>query len=288
MRYFEYVEPGTLIEACQFLDRHEEAKILAGGVSLLVLLKNRLLNTSHLVNIKTVGGLNKIEWDDQEGIRIGALNRHRDIYYSPLIQKYCPILAEAASKIATPPIRNAGTIGGNIAHAEPSADFPPSLIALKATLKLVSTGGERKIPIADFFTDYYESVLNQGEVLAEIQIPSLPPRSAGTYLKLDKTTNSIAILGVATVISLDDKGICIDAGIGLGGVASTPLKVGKVKEILLGEKIKENHIDRVAREAQAVANPMTDIYASAEYRKEMIYVLTRRALQEALKRALAV
>src|SRR4030043_377524 len=194
--------------------------------------KHPLLNTSHLVNIKAVGGLNKIEWDDQEGIRIGALNRHRDIYYSPLIQKYCPILAEAASKIATPPIRNAGTIGGNIAHAEPSADFPPSLIALKATLKLVSTGGERKIPIADFFTDYYENVLNQGEVLAEIQIPSLPPRSAGTYLKLDKTTNSIAILGVATVISLDDKGICIDAGIGLGGVASTPLKVGKVKEIL--------------------------------------------------------
>jgi carbon-monoxide dehydrogenase medium subunit len=203
-----------------------------------------------------------------------------------LIQKYCPILTEAASKIATPPIRNAGTIGGNIAHAEPSADFPPSLIALKATLKLISTKGERRIPIAEFFTDYFENVLNRGEILAEIEIPSLPQRTAGTYLKLDKTTNAIAILGVATIISLDDKGVCIDAGIGLGGVGPTPLKVGRVKEILSGEKIEEDHIDRVAREAQAVARPTTDIYASAEYRKEMVYILTRRSMKESLRKAL--
>jgi len=286
MKYFEYVEPKTLGDACQFLASHDEAKILAGGVSMVVLLKNNLIAPSHLVNLKTVPGLDRIEWDDQEGMRIGALNRHRDILFSPLVKKYFPILAEAASKIATPPIRNLGTIGGNISHAEPSADFPPALIALNATLKLVSPQGERTVPIEEFFTDYYENVLGHDEVLAEIQIPPSPGRSGGTYIKLDKITNSIAIVGIAAIISLDEQGICTNVGVGLGGVASTPLKVEKAKEILTGKKIEETHMDQVAREAQSIADPITNVYATAEYRKEMVYVLTRRALQESLKRAL--
>lgn len=287
MKSFEYVEPKTLEETCQFLNEQEEAKILAGGVSLLVLLKNRLLNPSHLVNLKTVTGLDRMEWIDQGGLRIGALNRHRDILFSPLIQKHCPLLSEAASKIATPPIRNLGTVGGNLCHGEPAADFPPPLIALNATLKLVSAEGERGVPIEEFFTGYYETILRRGEILTEIHIPPLPPRSGGTYIKLDKVTNAMAIVGVASMISLDERGRCIGAGIGLGGVASTPLKFEKGREILLGEQIKATHIDHVAREAQAMANPISNIHASSEYRKEMVYILTRRALQESLKRALA-
>mgnify|MGYP005838492217 CR=1 FL=1 len=289
MRYFEYVEPKTLDEVSQFLSAHREAKILAGGASLIVLLKNRLITPSHLVNLKTVLGLNNIEWDDREGLRIGSLNRHRDILDSALIKKHFPILSEAASKIATPPIRNMGTIGGNICHAEPSADFPPALMALDATLTLVSSKGERKVPIGLFFKDYYESVLIQDEVLVEIQIPPPPSkRLGGTYMKLDKITNSIAIVGVASVIGLDEQGVCTFAGLGLGGVASTPLKVEKVKEIFLGEKIKESHIEQAAKEAQAISNPITNVYATAEYRKEMVRVLTRRALQESLRKAQAI
>jgi carbon-monoxide dehydrogenase medium subunit len=286
MRYFEYFEPKSVGEACQFLNEHEEAKILGGGVSLVVLLKNSLIAPSHLVNIKTIPGLARIEWDDREGLTIGGLNHHRDILLSPLIQRHCPILAEAASKIATPPIRNLGTIGGNVAHAEPSADFPPALIALNASLMLTSPGRERKVPIEEFFTDYYENILGQGEILTRIDVPPLPPRSGGTYIKLDKITNSIAIVGVASVIGLDKKGICIYAGVGLGGVASTPLNVKGAKDILVGEKITETHIDKIAKEAQAMANPITNVYASAEYRKEMVYVLTRRALQGSLDKAL--
>ena len=288
MKYFEYVEPKDLNETCQFLSQNEGAKVLAGGASLVVLLKNNLISPSHLVNLKTIPGLDTIEWDDQEGLRIGPLNRHRDILSSPLIQKHYPILAEAASRIATPPIRNMGTIGGNLCHAEPSADFPPALIALGAKLKLISSKGERVVPIEKFFVDFYETILSENEILVEIQIPPLSSRSAGTYIKLDKITNSIAIVGVASLISLDEKGICTFAGLGLGGVASTPLQVDKAKEILTGKKIEETHIDQVAKEAQAISNPITNVYASTEYRKEMVYVLTKKALKESLKRALAM
>jgi len=288
MKYFEYVEPKNLIEACQFLSQNEGAKILAGGASLVVLLKNNLVRPSHLVNLKTIPGLDTIRWDDQEGLKIGPLNRHRDILFSPLVQKHCPILAEAASKIAAPPIRNMGTIGGNLCHGEPSADFPPALIAVGAKLKLLSPKGERIVPIEKFFVDFYETILSESEILVEIHIPPLPPRTAGTYIKLDKITNSIAIVGVASVISLDEKGVCTFAGMGLGGVAPTPLKVEKAEKILLSKQIEEGHIDQVAKEAQAISNPITNVYASDEYRKEMVYVLTKRVLKESLKKALSM
>jgi len=285
MRYFEYLEPKDLNEVCQFLSQNEQAKVLAGGASLVVLQRNNLIQPSHLVNLKTIPGLDQIEWDDRQGLRIGPLNRHRDILYSPVIQKHCPVLAEAASKIATPPIRSMGTIGGNVCHGEPAADFPPALIALGAKLKLVSADGERIVPIEAFFVDYYETVLAPNEVLTEIAIPPLPPRSSGIYLKLDKITNSVAIAGAAAVVSLDEAGTCTYAGVGLGGVASTPLKIEKTKEILMGKKVKETDLEQVAKEAQTICNPMTNIYASADYRREMAYVLTKRALQEALKKA---
>lgn len=285
MKYFHYVEPKSLDEACRLLKDHENAKLLAGGVSLTVLLKNNLLSPSHLVNLKTVSGLDQIEWNDREGLKIGALNRHRDILHSPIVREHFPILAEAASKIATPPIRNLGTIGGNIAHAEPSADFPPSLIVLNASLRLKSVDGERKISIEDFFTDYYENVLTAGEILVGIDVPPLPAQSGGSYVKLDKVANALAIVGVAAVLSLDERGTCTYAGIGLGGVAPTPLKVKKAEQILVGRKISNSYIDQVAREAQATSHPTDDVNGSAEYRKEMVHVLTRRALREALGRA---
>ncbi len=283
MDYFEYVEPKTVNEACEFLKQHGEAKILAGGASLVVLQKNNFIRPSHLVNLKTIPGLDNIE-QDEEGLRIGALNRHRDILSSPVVRKFCPVLVEAASKIATPPIRNMGTIGGNVCHGDPAADFPPSLIALGAKVRLVSDEGERIVPIETFFVDYYETVLSQAEILTEICIPPLSPRSSGSYITLDQVTNSIAIVAVAAVLSLDDDGACTYAGVGLGGVASTPLRVEKAKEILVGKRIGEAEIDRVAKEAREICNPTGSVYASAEYRKEMVYVLTRRALRDALKK----
>lgn len=288
MKYFEYIEPKDLKEACQFLNEYPEAKILAGGASLIVLLKNNLIRPSHLVNIKTIPGLNNIEWNNREGLKIGALNRHRDILFSPLINKYCPILSQAASKISSPPIRNMGTIGGNLCHGEPSADFPPALMALGAKLKLISTKGERIVPIDEFFVDFYETILFRDEILIELIIPNLPPRTAGTYIKLDKTHNSIAIVGVAALIGIDEKEICTYIGVALGGVAPTPIKIKRAEEILLGKKVEDSLLEQIAREVQEIVNPITNIYASDSYRKEMSYILTKRALKESFNNALKI
>jgi carbon-monoxide dehydrogenase medium subunit len=279
----EYFEAKTVDEASRFLREHPEARVLAGGASLVVLLKNGLIRPSHLVNLKTIPGLNAIE--QAEGcLRIGALNRHGDILSSPAIRKICPLLPEAASKIASPPIRNMGTIGGNLCHADPAADFPPSLIALGAKAKLVSDEGERTVPVEKLFVGYYETVLSPTEILAEISIPSLNRRSSGSYVTLDQVTNGVSIVGVAAVVGLADDGSCAFAGIGLGGVAPTPLKVERAKEILVGRKIRDADIECAAEEARTICNPTGNSFASAEYRREMVRVLTKRALRDALKR----
>lgn len=284
MQNFEYIEPKTVQEACALLAKYDNAKVLAGGASLMVLLKNKLLFPDQLINLKTVVGLNRIEKDPQGGLSVGALCRQREIELSPIVKERCEVLAEAASKIASPPIRNMGTIGGNICHSEPSADLPPALIALNAKLKVAGSKGSRTIPVHEFFTDYYENILEPDEILTEIQIPPLPSAAGEAYLKLSKTTNSAAIVGLAAVISLDGKGICTYAGVGVGGAASTPLLIAEAGG-LVGKSIDSSLIEDVASAAAKQSRPISDVYASAEYRREMVDVLTKRALGKALKKA---
>jgi carbon-monoxide dehydrogenase medium subunit len=284
MENFEYFEPKTVQEACTFLAKSENAKILAGGASLVVLLKNKLIFPDELVNLKTIPGLDHIDVSPKGDLSIGALCRHRDIENSPVIQERFEILAQAASSIASPPIRNMGTIGGNVSHAEPSADFPPALIALDATLTIAGAKRSRTIPVAEFFTDYFENVLEPDEILTEIQIPSLASSSGGTYLKLNKTTNSVAIVGVGAVISLDEKGKCVYAGLGVGGAASTPLAIRDVA-VMVGKAITSDMIESVASTAVKQCEPISDAHATASYRSEMVGVLTRRALAQASEKA---
>ncbi len=267
MENFEYFEPKTVQEACTLLAKYENAKVLSGGASLIVLLRNRLIFPDQLINLKTIDGLDRIEKNPQGGVTIGALCRHRDIETSPVIQEECEILAQAASRIASPPIRNMGTIGGNVCHADPSADFPPALIALGATLKIAGSKGARTIPIREFFTDYYENVLESDEIVTEIVIPPLPSLSGGVYLKLDKTTNSVAIVAVGAVIGFDEKGTCTYAGLGVGGAASTPLAIADAAD-LVGTPLNAPSIEKVASAAMAQSDPITNVYASEEYRRE--------------------
>lgn len=284
MENFEYLEPKTVQEACVLLAKSGNAKVLAGGASLVVLLKNKLIFPDELINLKTIPGLDRIELGPQGELRIGALCRHRDIDSSPLIQRRFEILAEAASRIASPPIRNMGTIGGNICHAEPSADFPPALIALDATLRITGSKKSRTIPIDEFFTDYYENVLEPDEILTEILIPPLPSSSGGAYLKLDKTTNSVAIVGVGAVIGLDRKGNCAYAGLGVGGAASTPFAIKEVTTFV-GKPIDNSSIEAVASAAVKQSETISNVHASEEYRREMVGVLVKRAIIRALERA---
>ena len=280
----EYFEPKTVRQACALLAKFENAKALAGGVSLVVLLKNKLIFPDQLINLKTIRGLDRIEETARRELRMGALCRHRDIENSPIIQKRFEILAQAASSIASVAIRNMGTIGGNVCHAEPSADFPPALIALGATLQIAGSKQSRTVPMTEFFTDYFESVLKPDEILTQIRIPPLPSSSGGSYLKLNKTTNSAAIVGVGAVIGLDGEGKCIYAGLGVAGAASTPLGIKDIA-MFVGKAITSSMIDAVASAAAKQCEPVSDVHATAAYRREMVGVLTGRALTEALKKA---
>jgi carbon-monoxide dehydrogenase medium subunit len=284
MESFEYFEPKTVEEACTLLAKYANAKVLAGGASLVVLLRNKLIFPDQIVNLKSIAGIDRIELSPEGELRIGALCRDRDIESSPVIQERFGVLAEAASSISSPPIRNMGTIGGNICHADPSADFPPALIALGARLSLAGSSGPRTIPIHQFFTDYYETVLKSDEILTEILIPSLPSSSGGVYLKLAKTTNSVAIVGVGAVVGLDEQETCVYAGLGVGGAASTPLAIGEVAN-LVGKPVDDASIRAVAEAAMKQSQPISTVHASEQYRREMVGVLVTRALMQALKKA---
>lgn len=281
---FEYLEPKTLEEACKLLDEHEEAKILAGGASLIMLLKNNLIAPRYLINLKTVPDLANIEYNDG-GARIGALVTHQEVIESPIIGEKYPLLVEAGSKIASIGIRNRGTIGGNICHADPTADFPPALIALNARLKIGSSKGQRTIPVEELFVDYLESSLEPDEVLTEIGLPAPLPHTGWSFLELNKTSNSVAVVSVAATISLDSGGRCQQANLALGSAGLTPIKVHKTGESLASQKITPTLIEKVASEAQDVCNPISNVYGSAEYKREMVKVLTARALKQALERA---
>jgi carbon-monoxide dehydrogenase medium subunit len=284
MESFEYFEPKSVAEACALMAERESAKLLAGGVSLGALLKSKLIFPEALINLKSIDGLREIEKTPEGGFRIGALCRHRDIVASALLREECGLLAEAASKVASPAIRNMGTIGGNVCHADPAADYAPALIALNAELDIVGSAGSRVVPVREFFTDYYESVLAHGEILVGIRIPPLPPRWGGASLDLTKTHNSVAIVHAAALVGLDRSGNCIYAGLGVGGVASTPLTVGEVSA-LVGKPIEASAIQRVAEAAMKHSRPVSNSHASASYRTEMVGVLTRRALTAAAEKA---
>lgn len=284
MEDFEYFEPKSVADACALVAEREGAKLLAGGVSLGALLNSKLIFPEALINLKSIDGLRGIEKTSEGGFRIGALCRHRDIMASPLLREECGLLSEAASKIASPAIRNMGTIGGNVCHADPAADYAPALIALSAELEIVGSDGSRVVPVREFFKDYYESILAHGEILVGIRIPPLPPRCGGASLDLTKTHNSVAIVHVAALVGLDGGDNCTYAGLGVGGVASTPISVGEVSE-LVGKPITAPDIQRVAEAAMQHSQPVSNAHASASYRTEMVGVLTRRALTAAVEKA---
>lgn len=283
---FEYFEPKTVEEACSILsDKHKEnVRVLAGGTDILVRMKDRIITPKCLVNIKEIPNLDYITYDEKEGLRIGALATLSSIETSLVIQEKFPLLATSAGDIGSPQIRNLGTIGGNLCHASPSADTAPALIALGATVKLVEPKGERVLLLEDFFIDPFKTELNAAGLLTEIQVPTLPPKSGGVYLKHGKKEMvDIAIVGVASVITLEStNGVCKDIKIVLGAVAPIPLRAKKAEEILKGKKPEEGIIEEAARVASEEARPITDIRGSAEYRKEMVKVFTRRATNQAL------
>ncbi len=280
---FDYHAPATLDEALGILaERGDDAKVMAGGMSLIPLLKLRFASPALVVDIGRLPGMSGVT-SDGSTIRIGALTRHVDIERGKVIRGLCPILAETAPQISDPLVRNLGTIGGSISHADPSGDWGSVMLALDAQFVVRSSKGERTIAAADFFQGPFTTALAADEVLTEIRIRTAA-RAAGTYLKLERKVGDFATVGVAVQVELSNGSIG-RAGIGLTSVGSRNLKATAAEESLRGREPSDEVIAEAARLAAGVAEPKSDIRGSAAYKKDMVRVFVQRGLRAAIKQA---
>ena len=281
---FEYRTPKNLKEVHASLKEFgTDAKLIAGGTALIIMMKQRLVQPSCLVSLRSVRGLNGIEVKDG-GLRIGGLATHRAVETSSLVRRRLPLLAETYHHVATVRIRNTATVGGGLAHADPNQDPPPTLIALGATIKATSANGSRVIPLDKFFTDYYETVLNPDEIITELFVPRLPANSGAAYLKfLPRTADDYATVSAAAVLTLDkNKKTIVDARIALGSVGTTPIRATAAEAVLRGQPLKAEAFVEAGEKAKEAVDPVSDFRGSAGYKKEMAAVFVRRALEKAL------
>ena len=281
---FEYFAPETLDEAISLLDEHgAEAVVLAGGQSLIPLMKLQLATPEYVVDINHIPGLAGIS-EENGYLRIGSLTRESDLDNSELVRTNYPILRDTTSVIADPIVRNMATVGGNLAHGDPANDHPATMVALGAQVVAVGRSGQRIIPVEDFFEGPLTTTLNHGEILTEIRVPTPPQGSGSAYLKLERKVGDYAIAGVAAVITAAD-GVCQQAGIGLTNAGPTPIKAATAEAFLAGKRLDDETIREAARLASQEAEPSADLRGSEEYKRDMVRVLTVRTLRLALQRA---
>lgn len=282
---FEYHRPTSVDEALQLLSTLDDAKVLAGGQSLIPLMKFRLATPAHLVDINHVAGLDGIV---EEGgvLRIGALVRHNAVAASGSISARHPLLAAAATQVADPIVRNLGTVAGSIAHADPAGDWGTVMLAAGGAFKLRSARGEREVAATDFFLDLFTTVLQPDEILTEVRVPTPGGRTGGTYLKLERKIGDFATVATAVHVQMDD-GRIARAGIALTGVGSTNIKATEAEAALAGAEPTEEVFAEAGRLAAAAANPVTDVRGSTEYKRHMIEVYVRRGLAHAVETARA-
>ncbi len=287
MKDFEYFAPKTVEESLSLLSQYkEESKIIAGGQSMLVIMRQGLLAPEYVVDIKGITALDYMAYDEKEGLRIGALTTHRAIEKSPIIQKHFRVLSEMERDLATIQTRNWGTIGGNLCHGDPAGDPAPVLIALDAKLKLKSLSGERIIAVEAFSKDMLEVDLEPDEMLIEIHVPAKRPHTGIAHEKLMVMQGDAGIVGAAVSITLKPgDGVCEDARVVLSNAASVPLRVKEAEKRFIGKRINDHLLAEVGEVASAEADAPSDIHASAEYRREMLKVFVRRASATALERA---
>jgi carbon-monoxide dehydrogenase medium subunit len=282
---FDYHSPATLDEALALLDRHgDKAKILAGGQSLLPMLKLRLGQVGVLVDIGRVPGLEYIK-EEGDVLKIGAATRESALERSELIRSKYPILCDTAAVIADPLVRNRATVGGNIAHSDPANDHPATMLALGATVVARGPAGERTIPIDKFFTGIFATALAPNEILTEIRVPVPPPRSGGAYRKLERKVGDFATAAAAVQLTLGANGEVTQVGIGLTAMGDTPVKATDAEVYLKGKQANRAAVIEASRLAAAATLPTADRRGAVDYKREMARVLTERALRQAIQRA---
>jgi carbon-monoxide dehydrogenase medium subunit len=281
---FEYFAPATLPEVFALLQRYPgEAKILAGGQSLIPLMKLRLANPGYLVDLRKLPGLNLLQEEDGHLV-IGAMVREAALESSAMIQRRYPALYETSGFVADPLVRNFATVGGNLAHADPANDHPATMLALRAAVVAEGPAGRREIPIDEFLVDTFETALAPDEVLVEIHVPQPAPHTGSAYCKLERKVGDYAIAGVAAQVTLDGD-VCTAAGLGLTNVGPKAIRPVTAEHFLTGKRLDEEVIREAARLAAVAAEPTADLRGPVEYKRAMVRTLATRALRTATRRA---
>ena len=282
---FEYHAPASLREALAILRRYpNEAKVLAGGHSLLPMMKLRLAQPSHLVDLARIKELAYVRERDG-GLAIGPMATFYMLESSSLVRQHAPVLAEAAALVADLQIRNKGSIGGSIANADPASDLPAVILALEARIRTAGGGRSRNLSANRFFVDVFTTALRETEVITEIQIPPLPPRTGGSYQKFANQASHFAVVGVAALVTLDDRGVCHRVRVGVTGAGAKAVRARATERYLTGREPSARNLEQSARRASAGIQFVGDLHGSAEYREHLTRVFTAKALEQAAARA---
>ena len=281
---FDYHAPSSVEEALNLLSGNDDAKILAGGHSLIPMMKTGLAAPGALVDLGKVGGLSYVN-ESNGGLAIGAMTTYQELATSETVAANAAVLGEAAASVADPQVRNMGTIGGSLAHADPAGDLPAVAVALDAQLVATSSGGERVISADDFFVDLFTTALEPDEILTEIRIPALGSNTGAAYAKMANKASHYAIVGVAAVVSVDDSGNCASARIGVTGAGASASRAEESESRLVGSSLDDAAIFSAAGHAADDIELNEDIHASAEYREHLTKVFALRAIRSAVERA---
>jgi carbon-monoxide dehydrogenase medium subunit len=284
---FDYRAPTQLDEALDLLKQHgEDARVIAGGTALVIMMKQRLVRPEVLVSLRRIPGLDRVQTDNGT-LRLGATATHRAVETSSAVRERWPLLAETYRHVATVRIRNMATVGGGLVHGDPNQDPPPALIVLGATARLRSAQGEREVPLERFFLDYYETDVQPGEVLTEVTVPEQPRNAGWSWVKfLPRTADDYATVSVACLVSLENgSNRCREVRIALGSAGTTPVRAQAAEDALRGQELTPERLREAARQVEGQVDPISDFRGSSEYKRDMAVVWTRRALEQALERA---
>ena len=276
MRRFEMLEPQSIQDACKILSEQKDAKLIAGGTALLILIKHGVFLPTTLINLKKIKGGTEITYSANDGLRVGGLATIYDVESDPRVREYYPLLAHACHVVANIRIRNMATIGGNIAHADYQSDPPAALVALNASVELTSANGIRNVKLADFLLGNYETALEPNELLTAILVPPPQPNTYGTYIKFTtRSSEDRPCAGVAALVRRSN-GVCEEARIVVGAVSSAPVVVADQE--LQRKKVTPDLIEVIGRKAGDAVDPIEDLRGSADYKRQLVQVLVRRAL----------
>jgi carbon-monoxide dehydrogenase medium subunit len=284
MSTFELLEPRSLDEATSALAQYGgDARIIAGGTAVVIMLKNRLIIPGALVSLGDLDGLRYIRSSDDGSLRIGAMTTIREVERSEVVQRICPTLARTCHQVANVRVRHAATVGGNLSEADYASDPPCVLVAARARVRVASARGEREIPLTELFTDFYETAMQPDEVLVELIVPPQPPTVGSAYLKyVTRSSEDRPCLGAAAFVDVDADGVCRDLRVVVGAAAATPQEVPSAENLARGERLTPELVREVAEGYAAAIDPLSDLRGSAWYRTQMVRVFVRDAIEQAM------